>query len=291
MKARWLLNLVLLVAVIGIAAFLHFRHKPVDATPKEYPVSNLASSNFSQVTIEFPTKKSLQLEKRGGHWFLLQPYPARANEGLVRYLLAIAAATSKEKFPATKAPQYGLDNPVLKVRLDDAVFSFGIHQPLTSEQYMGYKDGIYLVPNIYGESASLQVAEFVDKHPLAASEDVAGFDFSHLEQWENNRLNLDLIGSKWKVSVANANSSQDALNEWYESSWRNLAAQSTEPYTPDGKPHPSLEVKLKNGKTVHLDKIEEMPELLLARPDEKILYHFPKDTGFTILNPPVGIGK
>ena len=84
---------------------------------------------------------------------------------------------------------------------------------------MSYKDGIYLVPNIYAESASLQIAEFVDKHPLAPGEDIAGFDFSHLEQWENSRLNLDLAGGKWKVSAASAKPNQNELNEWYESSW------------------------------------------------------------------------
>jgi len=42
---------------------------------------------------------------------------------------------------------------------------------------------------------------------------------------------------------------------------------------------------------VHFDKIQESPELLLGRPDEGIIYHFPPDTGFTMLNPPVGLPK
>ncbi|TSA50926.1 MAG: hypothetical protein D4R48_00520 [Nitrosomonadales bacterium] len=70
--------------------------------------------------------------------------------------------------------------------------------------------------------------------------------------------------------------------------WRKLMALAAEPYKPDGKPHPSLEIKLKGGKTVHFDKLQESPELLLARPDEGMLYHFPQDIGFSILNPPVG---
>ena len=52
--------------------------------------------------------------------------------------------------------------------------------------------------------------------------------------------------------------------------------------------NPSFEVKLKDGKRVHFDKLQESPELLLARPDEGLLYHFPQDAGFVILNPPVG---
>ena len=36
---------------------------------------------------------------------------------------------------------------------------------------------------------------------------------------------------------------------------------------------------------------EGTPELLLGRPDEGTLYHVPMDVGFTLLNPPINLGK
>ena len=36
---------------------------------------------------------------------------------------------------------------------------------------------------------------------------------------------------------------------------------------------------------------EESPELLLGRPDEGLMYHVPPDIGFTLLNPPINLGK
>jgi len=69
-------------------------------------------------------------------------------------------------------------------------------------------------------------------------------------------------------------------------------AQSVEPYTPDRKAtYPSFEVKLKDGSKVHFDKLQESPELQLGRPDEGVMYHFPQDVGFNMLNPPVGLPK
>jgi hypothetical protein len=44
-----------------------------------------------------------------------------------------------------------------------------------------------------------------------------------------------------------------------------------------------------DGSKVHFDKIQESPDLLLARPDEGLIYHFPSDIGFSMLNPPLNI--
>ena len=44
-----------------------------------------------------------------------------------------------------------------------------------------------------------------------------------------------------------------------------------------------------SGKTIHFDKLQESPELLLARPDEGLVYHYSNDVGFTMLNPPLNL--
>ena len=85
---------------------------------------------------------------------------------------------------------------------------------------------------------------------------------------------------------------QNEMNEWFDSYWRNISVLRVEPYTPDRKTtYPSFEVKLSDGNKVHLDKIQESPELLLGRPDEGMMYHVPPDIGFTLLNPPINLGK
>jgi hypothetical protein len=82
------------------------------------------------------------------------------------------------------------------------------------------------------------------------------------------------------------------MNEWFDSLWRNISVLRVEAYKPDRKAtYPSFEVKLSDGRKVHFDKIQESPELLLGRPDEGMMYHVPPDIGFTLLNPPINLGK
>ena len=171
-------------------------------------------------------------------------------------------------------------------------FVFGTFNPVTDEQYVVYKDGIYLLAGSYSEAASTQPIEMVDKNPLTPNEakQIAGFDLSRLEQWEEVRLNVDIVNGQWKTNVPKAKPTQNEMNDWLEFSWKQSPAKSVELYTPDRKTtYPSLEVKLKNGKSVHFDKISEAPDLLLGRPDEGLIYHFTNDAGFTMLNPPLNL--
>lgn len=292
MKSRWLINLALLVVVAGVALALYFAPKPQEDHAVAIAVSTLNPAAVAKISIEFPAKKPVVLEKRDGRWFLTQPYAARAGQAAVDQVLSILGATSVDKFDAADPARYGLDHPALVLKLDAEEITFGTFNPVNGMQYVGNRNSVYLVASRYSESASTQIAEMIDKNLLAPDERIAGFDFSRLEQWEDHGLKLDQDGGKWKVTRVDAKPNQNELNQWFADSWGTLIAMSVEHYTPDLKTkYPSFEIKLKNGKTLHVDKQGESPELVLARPDEGLLYRFPQDVGFQILNPPVGVPK
>ena len=294
MKSRWLVNVLLLVLVLGIGAFIKLR--PHQAVLKEvaYEVTSVKLATFTKVSVEFPAKAPLAFEKVDGYWYLVKPYKARADQMLVMRILSLLAAKSAQKFEATDLTQFGLDQPKLKLKFDNEEFIFGTFNPVTSEQYVAYQNNVYLLPVSYAENAQSPIEEYLDKSPFKPDEQkkISGFDFSHLEQWEETRLNVDLTDGKWTASPAKAKPSQNDMSEWFDSYWRNISVLRVEPYTPDRKTsYPSFEVKLSDGRKVHLDKLQESPELLLGRPDEGMMYHVPPDIGFTLLNPPINLGK
>ncbi len=294
MKSRWLVNILLLVLVLGIFAFIKSRPQQEVAKETAYEVSTLKLADFSNISVEFPAKAPVAFEKVDGYWYIAKPYKARADQVLVMRILSLVGAKSPQKFEATDLTQFGLDQPKLKLKFNNEEFIFGTFNPVTSEQYVAYNNHVYLLPVSYAESAQSPVEEYLDKTPFKPDEQkkIAGFDFSHLEQWEEARLNVDLVDGKWKASPEKAKPTQNEMNEWFDSYWRNMSVQRVEPYTPDRKTtYPSFEVKLNDGRKVHLDKIQESPELLLGRPDEGMMYHVPPDIGFTLLNPPVNLGK
>lgn len=300
MKKRWLLNLVLLFAVASLVAFLYLRPKENVQKAAEYELSNYKLAEFNAISVEPPTKAAVTFAKVDGLWRLTAPTKARADQSSVARILSIIAARSKEKVVVDSADtasleKFGLTNPKLQLKLtreDQSVarFVFGTHNPINDAQYVLFENAVYLIDNAYAEAATTQVIELIDKAPLKPTEKVVGFDLSRLEQWEETRLNVDLVDGKWKVSIPAAKPQQDELNEWLEFSWVKTAAKSVEFYTPDPKAkYPSLEVKLADGSKVHFDKLQESPDLLLARPDEGLIYNFQSDIGFTMLNPPINL--
>lgn len=290
MRSRWILNLLLLAAVAGIALFIYTRPEKVETGPVKYPISSVQPSSITQVTIEFPAKAPIVLNKENGRWMLARPYRGRANNTFANELLRLLNAESLEKFPAADLGRFGLDKPSLKLSLGEEVFTFGTFNPLTNEQYLAHKDAIYLVPHTFSEMAGTQVTEMLDKRLVAAEDRIAGFDFSRLEQWEKTGLKVEQDeAGVWQVSAKEAKPDQQMLNEWFDEFWGNASAKTVEPYTADRRAeYPSFKVKLKDGRVIHFDKIQEAPELLLARPDEGLLYHVAPDVGFSLLNPPVG---
>jgi hypothetical protein len=303
MQKRWLLNLVLLCVVAGLVAFLYLKPKTNgDDSEDQYEVSSFKLAEFTGVQIDFPSRSQVLFEKVDGFWRLMAPYKTRADNASVQRILSIIAAKTKTKitpanqqsqFSASELDKFGLSNPAIKLSLirSDASkeqFLFGTYNPVTDEQYIAHGQSIYLLPINYSEAASTQVIELVDKSPINPQDKIVGFDFSHLEQWEDAKLKLDLVEGNWKVSIKEAKPTQNELNEWLNFSWVQTSAQAVELYTPDlRKQYPYLEIKMADGHKVRFNKIQESPNLLLARPDEGIIYTYPSDEGFTMLNPPI----
>lgn len=296
MKKRWILNLIMLALVAGLVSFLYLRPKETVESTASYEVSQLKLADITAVKAEFPAKSPVAFERKEGYWYMKAPYKQRADQLSVQRILSVIAAKSEYQFPTTDLAKYGLANPLVRVTITnesgEAVFTYGGYNTITNEQYVAYNNHIYLLSAGYSEAASTQPIEMIDKNILTPTESkqIAGFDFSHLEQWQEANLNVDLDKGQWKTNVAKAKPTQNDLNEWLEFSWKQNPAKSVEPYTPDRHAsYPSLTLKLSNGKKVHIDKIMESPELLLARPDEGLIYHYSNDVGFTMLNPPLNL--
>lgn len=295
MKKHWLLNIVLLFVIIGLAAFFHLRSKPNAESEAIYEISHYKLADFNAISVEFPAQAAVTFKKTNNFWYFTAPYETRADQASVQRIMAIIAAKSTTKIVAQDLEKFGLNQPSIKLKLikadnTTAEFLFGTHNPVNDQQYVLHNNAIYLLDNSYAEAAAAQTIEMVDKSPLKPTEKVVGFDFSHLEQWEDARLNLDMVDGKWKVSLANTKPQQDELNEWLDFSWIHNSAKSVEFYTPDRKQsYPYFVIKMQDGSKIHFDKIQESPDLILARPDERLMYYFPSDAGFTMLNPPINL--
>jgi hypothetical protein len=292
MKSRWLINigLLLLVLITFFYSWTIFQKEPVESI--RFELSKFKLSDFNELKIDFPSRISTHFKIVDNHWRMLSPHKARAEELYVYRILSILATSSLEKLSSDDLSKYGLDQPNLKITFLGnnlkEVFLFGTYNPINEDQYVLYKDNVFLISGGFSETAAFMPTELIEKNPIAKSEKIKSFNFSRLEQWQDSRLKLNNINNAWNVEGKNLLIAQSDVNEWYEMTWKNIPAKSVKPYKMDERiGYKSFDIVLKDNKKLTFYKIEESPELLLFRKDEGLLYHFPSDLGFTMLNPHV----
>ena len=292
MKSRWLTNIGLLVIVL-ITLFYSwtiFQKEPVGSV--RFELTKFKLSDISELKIDFPSKISTHFKIIDNSWVMLSPYKARADELYVYRILSVLATSSLEKLSADDLSKYGLDQPNLKITFLGSglneVILFGTYNPINEDQYVLYKNNVFLISGGYSETASYMPVELIEKNPISKSEKIKSFDFSRLEQWQDSRLKLNYTSNIWSVKGKNLSIVQADVNEWYEMTWKNIPAKSVEPYKMDERlGYKSFDIILNDNQKLTFYRIQESPELLLFRKDEGLLYHFAGDLGFTMLNPHV----
>ncbi len=272
MKSRLLLNLALAALVVMLALLVWLKPKPMAQT--EFKLSTLASASISRIVIEKPGQPAIVLQKNPAGWRLSAPFQARAEGRTVGRLLETLAATSLQRFPATDLGRFQLDQPLLRLTLNDQEFSFGTQNTLTGEVYIATRGSVYLVAPSYLANALKMPADFAAQAFLAEDEKPVGFEFANLKLSRNS-------DGKWSVSPARPDWSQDDINRWVDE-WRNASSLVTQPY--DGTPpQESFTLRLANGKLIPCKILRREPELVILREDEKLQYHFPAEIGKRLL--------
>ena len=293
MKSRWLINigLLLIVLVTSFYSWTIFKKEPVESL--RFELTKFKLSDFNELKIDFPSKISTHFKIIDNNWRMISPHNARADEFYVYRILSLVAASSLEKLKTDDLSKYGLDQPNLKITfLGDGLeeqFLFGTYNPINEDQYVLYKDNVYLISGGYSETSSFMPVELIDKNPIAKFDKIKSFDFSRLEQWQDSHLRLNYTNNNiWSVKSKNLSITQADVNEWFEMTWKNIPAKSVEPYKMNERlGYKSFDIVLNNNQKLTFYRIQESPELLLFRKDEGLLYHFPSDLGFTMLNPHV----
>ncbi len=276
MRSRLLLNLALLLAVAALAAAVYWQRKDKDAALHRLSAQDPAA--IASVRVERPGQPPLVLERRGGGWGMSSPLAARAEPIQVERLLAVLAAESRQRLPATDLARFELDRPAARLVADGQALAFGTVNPLTREQYVQAGDWVYLVDARRTADALAPATRYLSPRLLAEEETPAGFDFGD--------LSLQQADGKWVLQPApTERPSQDDLNRWAQE-WRLARAQQVESLAAGAKPLATVKVTLTAGQTLAIEVLAREPETVLARPDEKLEYRFPRAVGERLLNPP-----
>ena len=272
-RSMWL-NAALLAAVAALGAFIYF--KPARDQPAEYPLSTLRSGEIKSVRIERAGTEPVLIERKQDAWFVTAPFAARADDARVQRLLAIADARATHRLPATDLARFDLERPQARVILDGEPFSFGMVSAVEREQYVLAGNGVYTVHPRYGMALPASATD-VASHQLFAPREMPA-------RMELRQFTVEQRDGKWMLQPGARDLSQDDLLRWVDE-WRLASALRVAPQA-RGRPVAEIRVSLKDGGGFTLGVLSREPELVIARSDEKLQYHFRADLAKRLLSPP-----
>jgi hypothetical protein len=267
-------NAALAVIVVALGVFLYLR--PATDAAIEYPLSALNPQDALSLRVERAGAVPVVLEKRQDGWFVTAPFTARADDSRVQRLLAIVEAKTAHRFPAGDRGRFGLEPPQVRVVVDGQTFSFGLVNELTREQYVMAGDGIYAVHPRYGMALPATAAD-------AASRQLFGPDEVPV-RIQGRHFTVAQQDGKWVLTPGAGDLSQDDLIRWVEE-WRLASALRVETRSAKSA-RDEIRFQLKSGATFTLGVVARAPELVLARSDEKLQYHFRAELAQRLLSPP-----
>jgi hypothetical protein len=279
MKRAWLVNLLLVIGVTGLALYAIYRPKPEDKTPR-HKLSQVAAAAVQKVRIEPRDAPPIELERRGEAWFITAPLTGRADQSQLDRLLDLLQASSTEKLPADDLARYDLDRPRLKVQFDGQVLAFGTSNPLTQEQYVLAGDSVYLLSSYFTSVVPSRPDRLLTHALFRPGERPVAFALKGFRVTQKD--------ATWTVEPPLPEGKEapgpDEINRWVDN-WRFASSLVTRPAS-GRKPLDEIQATLAGGAQVKFGVLQRAPELVLLRQDEKLEFQFSAESGAGLMTRP-----
>jgi len=276
MSARTLLNLALLAMAGVLAAVIALRpglRQP--AAPQT--ITGIDPQTVTRIELTRSSGNSLQFSRHDGHWQIDTTPVLPADDFQMQTVLALLDVNVVRQYPVAglDLAQLGLDPPQTTAGFDQTRLELGTTDAIDGLRYVKAGNTVYLVPDRFAHLLNAGVSNFVRRRLLPDGATITGLELPG--------LTLTLTdGVHWQLEpedpAAGADDIHALLNNWLHTGalyvTHGTAAGATE----------TVRVRLR-GQDIPLEFaiVSRTPELVLARPDQGMQYHFPAETGAGLL--------
>ncbi|MEP6485169.1 MAG: DUF4340 domain-containing protein [Rudaea sp.] len=151
------------VVLLGVAAFAELKREE-----KLLPASltSLNVANLKSLQIRCAGCRTRRFEHRVNGWWMIEPYPIRADDAVVTRLAAIANAPIRVTLDAHAydAKKLGLDPPAISLTFDDVAIDVGGEDPIEHDRYVRIGDRLVRVPDRFGARLLESPETEIDRH-------------------------------------------------------------------------------------------------------------------------------
>ncbi len=274
MRSQLLLNLVLLGLVLALVLFAVYQPgKPPLSKP--FRLTQASQDTINKIRIARKHQEDVVLRKEHGQWWMVKPFAIHANPYRTTAILTVLRAESAMQLNAKQQDlaRFKLDDPRVKLELDDYHFAFGDTNPLDQRRYVLFNDILYLIGDRVYQHLIAEPANFVSTQLLPSE--------VRLSEIRLPGYHLQLIEGTWSVTPELPETSSDAISQLVDA-WRRAEALAVRAHQ-KGTPLGTVYLNTEDGGGVQFAIMAQTPELILARLDFAIQYHLSEAAGARLL--------
>lgn len=193
---RTQLNLALATIAVGLAAAVFFAQ---DKDQKGPPLTALASSGVTRISIEHPGAPAIRLEKKDAGWQMLEPVSAAVDSYEINGLLALAELPTQGKIELAnvRLKDLQLAPAQYRITLNDTALEFGGVEPLKYSRYIKTGDAVVLVDDPPSAALDKDYADLVSKNVLPEGSEIVKIEAPKLSVTKDTKDSAGLLAS-WK---------------------------------------------------------------------------------------------
>lgn len=264
MNSRVLLNIVLLIVALLLAALAYFR-PGLEPPAGAQPLTALTPAQIGRVAIRRPGREQIVLERHDDGWRLSAPLSARANSFRLDTLLQVAQTQVHGGFAVQgrDLAEYHLQEPAAELQLDDVTITFGDTEPLNRYRYVRIADRVSLISDPYYQVFVDPVA-LVSLQLLPPDARLEAIRLPDVVLQQRSDGVWQSAGSKpWDA---------DRIASLVEA-WQHAQALRVSRYQGDAT-LPRMQLRFQDGAALEFEIVSDEDELVLGEPRSGLRYHF-----------------
>jgi hypothetical protein len=271
---RWIINYFLLVLII-IFTWIGINN-PITEDQK-FDLDAITKLKPQQIeTIRIETADgSVALEKKENRWFISSPYLWFADHLAVERIASLVSSKYHSKLPKSEIElsTLGLTIPKAVITLNQTSIYFGSTNQIGSRRYLLIDPTLYLVDDIHFALIDRGISGLIDKRLLPEGSGLqtlkfSGFSISHQD-------------SGW---VSSKTQQPDDKAKQIISNWQNQQASRVTTYDQSLTPLDKITATLKGDENIEFYLLAITPEIILARPDINLQFHFQDHLYYELLS-------
>jgi hypothetical protein len=272
MSKRWLINYVLIV-LIGLFTYIGNRSGVEPGYKAESRITSLKPLDINRISIQ-TADDNINLTRANGQWQIVSPIQWLANNITIDRILGIANSETESKLPANEIDlsTIGLQSPKAILILNDTPIHFGDTNQIGERRYLRVHSSVFLLPDSHLSIITSGINNLIDERLLPRALALSRLQIGPLKITQTKN-------GGWQDSNT---SSPDQLNTLI-TNWQTLRASRIRAFKKKSAPLQKITATFDNDYEVEFFLMSIKPEIIIARPDLRLQYHFRRNHYYNLL--------